>query len=198
MAKLTKFTISPSGQLVYKSTGKLAPEGYKFRKNTVYGPNGRRIGTLSRKLTKTEAARIAKAEKSRKQRAARAQRSPAKPSQGRPKRPSKTGAPVASAPYGDDWDSFDSTDFPDYSEAVKEEFAARVRNAALSVAPPWLSNRIRALSTEALWKAYQEDAYIFETYFRYHEGRVEPIRSDISIWLYQFVTRIEQYMGVEA
>ncbi len=196
MAKLTKFTISPSGQLVYKSTGKLAPEGYKFRKNTVYGPNGRRIGTLSRKLTKAEATRIAKAERSRNRRTARAQRAPAKPSQGKPRKPSKTGTP-ASAPYGDDWDSFDNTDFPDYSEAVKEEFAARVRNAALSVAPPWLSQRIRALSTEALWKAYQEDAYIFETYFRYHEGRMEPIRSDISIWLYQFVTRIEQYMGVE-
>lgn len=197
MAKLTKFTISPSGQLVYKSTGKLAPESYKFRKNTVYGPNGRRIGTLSRKLTRAEATKIAKAEKSRNRRLAKAQRSPAKPSQGKPRRPSKTGTPAASAPYGEDWESFDTTEFPDYSEAVKEEFAARVRNAALSVAPPWLSQRIRALSTAALWQAYQEDVYIFETYFRYHEGRMEPVRSDISIWLYQFVTRIEQYMGVE-
>ena len=195
MAKLTKFTISPSGELVYKSTGKLAPEGYKFRKNTVYGPNGRRIGTLSRKLTKTEAAKIAKAERSRKRRAAKGANAPKQPSQGRPKKPSKKGS--ASAPYGEDWESFDTTEFPEYSEAVKEEFAARVRNAALSVAPPWLSQRIRALSTAALWQAYQEDAYIFETYFRYHEGRMEPVRSDVSIWLYQFVTRIEQYMGVK-
>lgn len=195
MAKLTKFTISPSGQLVYKSTGKLAPEGYKFRKNTVYGLNGRRIGTLSRKLTKTEAAKIAKAERSRKRRVAKGANAPKQPSQGRPKKPSKKGP--ASAPYGEDWESFDTTEFPEYSEAVKEEFAARVRNAALSVAPPWLSNRIRALSTAALWQAYQEDAYIFETYFRYHEGRMEPVRSDVSIWLYQFVTRIEQYMGVK-
>ena len=195
MAKLTKFTISPSGQLVYKSTGKLAPAGYKFRKNTVYGPNGRRIGTLSRKLTKAEAAKIAKAERSRKRRVARGANAPKQPSQGKPKKPSKKGA--ASAPYGEDWEGFDTTEFPEYSEAVKEEFSARVRNAALSVAPPWLSNRIRALSTAALWQAYQEDAYIFETYFRYHEGRMEPVRSDVSIWLYQFVTRIEQYMGVK-
>lgn len=52
--KLTHFTISPSGQLVYKSTGRLAPEGYTFRKNTVYGPNGRRVGSLARILTKKE------------------------------------------------------------------------------------------------------------------------------------------------
>ena len=80
MAKLTKFTISPSGQLVYKSSGKLAPAGYTFRKNTVYGPNGRRIGSLSRKLTRSEATKIAKAEANRNRRAARsAQGKPAKP-----------------------------------------------------------------------------------------------------------------------
>ena len=202
MAKLTKFTISPSGELVYKSTGKLAPEGYKFRKNTVYGPNGRRIGTLSRKLTKTEATKIAKAERSRTRRTARAAKgakganAPKQPSQGKPKKPSKTGAPI-SQQYGDDWSQFDDTDFPEYSEAVKEEFAARVRLAAEAVAPPWLSQRIRALSTAALWQAWQEDQYIFETFFRYHEGRTEPVRSDVSVWLYQFVTRIEQYMGVK-
>ena len=82
MASLTKFTIGPSGELVYKSTGKLAPSNYTFRKNTVYkvGADGvkRRVGSLSRKLTKTQAAKIAKAAKSRNARSRKA----AKPSQG--------------------------------------------------------------------------------------------------------------------
>ena len=41
----------------------------------------------------------------------------------------------------------------------KEEFAQRVRDAAMSVAPPWLQARIQALSTAALWQAYLEDQY---------------------------------------
>ena len=74
MAKLTKFTISPSGDLVYKSSGKLAPEGYTFRKNTVYGKNGRRVGSLSRNLTRTQAEKITKAERNRSARRAKAAR----------------------------------------------------------------------------------------------------------------------------
>ena len=196
--KLVKFTISPSGQLVYKSTGKLAPADYTFRKNTVYGPNGRRIGSLSRKLTKAEATKIAKAEKSR---TARQRRATAKakggrqdrPKQGKPKAPSKTGTQR----YGDDWERFGQTDFPEPDVWVKEEFAQRVRDAASSVAPAWLQSRIQAFSTEALWQAYSEDAYIFEVYFKYHVAGNPPRKSDVSVWLYQFVTRIEQYMGVK-
>lgn len=191
MAKLTKFTISPSGDLVYKSTGKLAPSDYKFRKNTVYGPNGRRIGTLSRKLTKKDAARIASAERSRK---ARVRRTVSKPRQGKPSRPSRK----ATQAYGEDWEQFDETKFPEPSETAIAEFAQRVRNAASSVAPEWLKQRIRAFSTEAIWKAYQEDAYIFEIYFKYHSEDESPHKSPVSVWLYQFVTRIEQYMGVTA
>lgn len=199
MAKLTRFTISPTGQLVYRSTGKLAPSSYTFRKNTVYGSDGRRIGSLSRNLTKKEAAKIAKAERSRNKRLkAQGKRPPQpkkanRPKQDRPKRP-KAPTQEDTQEYGTDWDQFDTTEFPEESEQIKEEFALRVRMAALSVAPPSLSAKIRALSTEAIWRAYLEDAYIFETYFEYHEGREQPRRSDISVWLYQFVHRIEQYM----
>lgn len=200
MAKLTKFTISPAGDLVYKSTGKLAPSNYIFRKNTVYkvGEDGvrRRVGSLSRKLTKTEAERIAKAEKSRNRRRASAAKQPSRPSKGKPKAPSKTQR-AGTMKYGEDWESFEDSDFPEYSEAVKEEFAQRVRDAALSVAPPWLQARIQALSTAALWQAYLEDQYIFETYFKYHSPMDPPHKSNISLWVYQFVLRIEQYMGVK-
>ena len=191
MAKLTKFTIGPSGELVYKSTGKLAPEGYTFRKNTVYGKNGRRVGTLSRNLTKIQAERIARAEQSRQRRTGRA--APEHPSQGRPRKPSQK-AKAGSQKYGENWDEFEDTGFPEPEEAVIEEFAQRVRDCALSVAPAALQKKIQALTSAAIWKAYQEDQYIFEIYFQYHQPSDEPHKSDVSVWLYQMVKRIEQYM----
>lgn len=202
MASLTKFTIGPSGELVYKSTGKLAPSNYTFRKNTVYkvGADGvkRRVGSLSRKLTKTQAAKIAKAAKSRNRRAAKA----AKPSQGKPRAPSVSkpspSAAAESMAYGEDWDEITDTEFPEESQATKEEFANRVRAAAASVAPPSLQAKIRALSTDAIYQAYTEDAFIFELYFRYHSAYDAPHRSDVSVWLYQFVNRVQQYMGVSS
>lgn len=191
MARLTKFTIGPSGELVYKSTGKLAPEGYTFRKNTVYGKNGRRVGTLSRNLTKTQAERIARAEQSRQRRTGRA--APKLPSPDKPRKPSQK-AKAASQKYGENWDEFEDTEFPQPEEAVIEEFAQRVRDCALSVAPPALQKKIQALTSAAIWKAYQEDQYIFEIYFQYHQPEDQPHKSDVSVWLYQMVKRIEQYM----
>lgn len=201
MASLTKFTIGPSGELVYKSTGKLAPSNYTFRKNTVYkvGADGvkRRVGSLSRKLTKAQATKIAKAAKSRNARARRA----AKPLQGKPRAPSvskPSAAAAESMTYGEDWDEITDTEFPEESQAKKEEFANRVRAAAASVAPPSLQAKIRALTTEAIYQAYTEDAFIFELYFRYHSASEAPHTSDVSVWLYQFVNRVEQYMGVSS
>jgi len=192
MAKLTKFTLSPSGELVYRSTGKKAPAGYTYRKNTVYGKNGRRIGSLARNITKTEAKRIARAEQSRQRRTGRAAK---QPSQKRPRKPSQK-AKTRSQKYGENWDEFEDTEFPQPEEAVIEEFAQRVRDCALSVAPPALQKRIQALTSAAIWKAYQEDQYVFEIYFQYHQPSDEPHKSDVSVWLYQMVKRIETYMGV--
>ena len=199
MAKLTKFTISPSGDLVYKSTGKLAPEGYTFRKNTVYGKNGRRVGSLSRNLTRTQAEKIAKAERNRNTRAKAAKKAGemSKPSQKRPRSPSgakpREGAKTASI---DEAEEFDGTEFPGADKLVIAEFARRVKAAALSVAPEALKQKILALSDEAIYEGYKQDAYIFEVFFFYHGESDEPHRSDVSVWLYQFVKRIETYMGV--
>ena len=193
MARLTKFTLSPSGELVYRSTGKKAPAGYSFRKNTVYNKSGRRIGSLARSITKTEAKRIARAEQSRQRRTGRA--APEQASQGRPRKPSQK-AKAGSQKYGENWDEFGDTGFPQPEEAVIEEFAQRVRDCALSVAPAALQKKIQALTSAAIWKAYQEDQYIFEIYFQYHQPEDQPHKSDISVWLYQMVKRIEQYMGV--
>ena len=199
MAKLTKFTISPSGDLVYKSTGKLAPEGYTFRKNTVYGKNGRRVGSLSRNLTRAQAEKIAKAERSRNARKAARKKAGemAKPSQKRPRSSSgakpREGAKAAGIAEAEE---FDGTEFPDAEKLVIEEFARRVKAAALSVAPEALKQKILALSDEAIYEGYKQDAYIFEVFFFYHGESEEPHRSDVSVWLYQFVKRIETYMGV--
>lgn len=197
MAKLTKFTISPSGDLVYRSTGRLAPSSYTCRKNTVYGANGRRIGSLSRNLTRTQAEKIAKAERNRnvrKSKAARKAGEISKPSQKRPKSPSATkpreGAKAASF---DEAEEFEGTEFPGAEKLVIEEFARRVKAAALSVAPEALKQKILALSDEAIYEAYRQDAYIFEVFFFYHGEGEEPHRSDVSVWLYQFVKRIETY-----
>lgn len=199
MAKLTKFTISPSGNLVYKSSGKLAPEGYTFRKNTVYGMNGRRVGSLSRNLTKTEAVKIAKAEANRNKRKAAAKRKAAgmaKPSQKRPRSTSGTNRKSTKAASIDEAEEFDGTEFPGADKLVIAEFARRVKAAALSVAPEALKQKILALSDEAIYEGYKQDAYIFEVFFFYHGESDEPHRSDVSVWLYQFVKRIETYMGV--
>ena len=197
MAKLTKFTISPSGDLVYKSNGKLAPEGYTFRKNTVYGKNGRRVGSLSRNLTRTQAEKIAKAERNRNTRRSKAGEM-AKPSQKRPRSPSGPNRGSTKAAGVAEAEEFDGTEFPDAEKLVIEEFARRVKAAALSVAPESLKQKILALSDEAIYEGYKQDAYIFEVFFFYHGESEEPHRSDVSVWLYQFVKRIETYMGVSS
>ena len=190
MARLTKFTLSPAGELVYRSTGKKAPAGYTFRKNTVY-KDGRRIGSLARSITKTEAKRIARAEQSRQRRTGRA--TPEQASQGKPRKPSQK-AKAGSQKYGENWDEFEDSEFPQPEEAVIEEFAQRVRDCALSVAPAALRKKIQALTSAAIWKAYQEDEYVFEIFFQYHQPEDQPHKSDVSVWLYQLVKRIEQYM----
>lgn len=199
MTKLTKFTISPSGDLVYKTSGKLAPSSYTFRKNTVYGANGRRVGSLSRNLTKTEAAKIAKTEANRNKRKTAAKRKAAgmtKPSQKRPRSPSGANRKSTKVAGIDEAEEFDGTEFPEAEKLVIAEFARRVKAAALSVAPEALKQKILALSDEAIYEGYKQDAYIFEVFFFYHGESEEPHRSDVSVWLYQFVKRIETYMGV--
>ena len=199
MAKLTKFTLSPSGDLVYKSNGKLAPDGDTFRKNTVYGKNGRRVGSLSRNLTRTQAEKIAKAERNRNARRSKAAKKAGemtKPSQKRPRSPSGPNRGSAKAAGISEAEEFDSTEFPDAEKLVIEEFARRVKAAALSVAAESLKQKILALSDEAIYEGYKQDAYIFEVFFFYHGESDEPHRSDVSVWLYQFVKRIETYMDV--
>lgn len=72
MAKYLKFALSPSGQVVYRDTGNLyrGKHTIKAGRNgiiTVYGKDGRKIGTVG-KPNKTQSARIAKKDKARQKR----------------------------------------------------------------------------------------------------------------------------------
>ena len=68
MAKLTSFTFTPGGTLVYRSTGAIAPEKYYTKGSSVYNSEtGRRVGYARGydKLTAAERAKIGSAERSR-------------------------------------------------------------------------------------------------------------------------------------
>ena len=47
MPKFTKFSLSPAGDLVYRSTGRIAPVAYEIRNKTVYN-RGRKIGVIGK------------------------------------------------------------------------------------------------------------------------------------------------------
>lgn len=66
MAKFVKFGLSPSGELVYRSTGRLAPSDYTVRGSTVYGRDGRKVGQIG-KGTKAEQTKIRHAQTRRRQ-----------------------------------------------------------------------------------------------------------------------------------
>ena len=55
MAKFTKFGWNQYGELVYRNTGRVAPETYKVKGNTVYGNDGRKIGQIGKGTAKQQA-----------------------------------------------------------------------------------------------------------------------------------------------
>ena len=81
MAKFTKFGLSPSGELVYRSTGKLAPSSYTVRGSTVYS-KGRKIGQIG-KGTSKEQRTIRRAQARRKEGTRPLYKSPTKTPTGR-------------------------------------------------------------------------------------------------------------------
>lgn len=66
MAKFVKFGLTSSGELVYRSTGRLAPSDYTVRGSTVYGRDGRKVGQIG-KGTKKEQTTIRRAQTRRRQ-----------------------------------------------------------------------------------------------------------------------------------
>lgn len=82
MAKFIKFGLSSSGELVYRSTGRLAPSSYTVRGSTVYGKDGRKVGQIG-KGTKKEQTAIRRASTRRKEGARPLYKTPKKVDGGR-------------------------------------------------------------------------------------------------------------------
>lgn len=68
MAKLTSFTFTPGGTLVYRKSGQIAPEKYYTKGSSVYSSEtGRRVGYAKqfKNLTPSERMKVESAERSR-------------------------------------------------------------------------------------------------------------------------------------
>jgi len=67
MVKYIKFTLTPNGDLLYRNTGQYYMKKFTVKGYTVYGTNGRKIGTVG-KPTKAQSERIETAKKNREKR----------------------------------------------------------------------------------------------------------------------------------
>ena len=127
MAKLTSFTFSSNGSLVYRNTGALAPERYYVKGSSVYNSEtGRRVGYAkqSRNLTQAERNKIAKAEKSRTAKYRRRykpwQKETQRPRKPAPKKPSKKAERIAEVPAPREY-------LDEYAELIRE-YAMQLRD----------------------------------------------------------------------
>lgn len=104
MARYIKFTLDQGGNLVYRNTGKYYMKKFTVKGHTVYGANGRKIGTVG-KPTGKQAKRIERAKINREKRVRQATK--------------KMGAKrTGSLSYRDLADIHDAIDYKDYSIPV--------------------------------------------------------------------------------
>lgn len=192
MAKsFTKFTYAPDGTAVYKSTGKAMPATYEIKGSNVYS-KGRKIGTISKRMTAKERIRVESAAKSRaKRRKAQARRM----KQGKPAKPRKPTQKVPKQPKELPPPDMRDTQFPDTPEMTKLLLAERVRQAAFSIATKWMVNYIQRMDPEILWLMYQNGDVVLEIYFEYYEN--EPEGSKKPDYARLFIKRYQAYAGVE-
>jgi len=185
----TKFTLDPGGNLVYKSTGAKAPKAYTVRGTTVYGKNGRKIGTVSKKLTKAESQKVSRAYANRLKRS-KALKGPA-PSQRKPRAPGKKARQQPRIP---DEPDVRSTDFPEPEFEDIVAFTARVKEAAEAIADAeWMIDEIRGMDPNILWDMFENGEYVLELYFMYYEN--EPPRSKKAEYARWFINVYRAYRG---
>ena len=157
MAKFTKFGWNQYGELVYRNTGRVAPETYTVRGSTVYGNNGRKIGQIGKGTAKQQAT-IRKAATAGGRTAARSKagrfsfnnirkaREKALRTQGRLQLVT-----------------------PKPTKQMKKNFGKSVRNMALlSVKDdPIAYQKIQQMTDDQLFQLYTENELIFDVYFDY-------------------------------
>ena len=159
MSKYRLFAYNQYGSLVYRSTGKLAPESYTVRGNTVYGANGRKIGNVG-KGTAKERRTVESAARSR-VRSVRRQK--IADTRGRFTFNKIRAAREASRAQGQVLQT------PVVSDDAAKKFGKSVRNMArLSVGQDMQAyQKISMMDDRKLLQLYQENEIVLEVYFEY-------------------------------
>ena len=200
MAKNILFSFNPQGQIVYRKTGRVAPASYRVgegsRSNTVYGPDGRKAGTISRtipdaktKRQRQKAAAKAKAKRSK-------PKAPKAPKTPRAKEEAKRKAKATAASAEDDLvrrlekAEFTGTEDPEKSKAVIEEFARKVRQVLISNLPESLASLVGGLRDAQIWTAYLAHEFEFEVFFIYGGGKDEEGGERTARWILGLIQRI--------
>lgn len=161
MAKLTPFGYAPDGRLVYRNTGRVAPETYTVRGRTVYGADGRRVGTVGKGTAKQQKTMTSGAE-NRIRKAVKGYTAPnaITPMQ-QLKRIRRLGLGRRRA------------DAEARSPSQVRAFGKGVRSMALLSAKddPRVYEKIRRMEDSKLQQLYDENKIVFETYFKYSDVR---------------------------
>lgn len=147
--------------MVYRNTGKVAPETYTVRGQTVYGADGRRVGTLGKGTSKQQQTMTSAAE-SRIRKAVKGYTAPnaITPMQ-QLKRIRRLGLGRRRA------------DAEARSPSQVRTFGKGVRSMALLSAKddPRVYEKIRRMEDSKLQQLYDENKIVFETYFKYSDVR---------------------------
>ena len=157
MASFTKFGWNQYGELVYRNTGRVAPESYTVKGNTVYGKNGRKIGQIGKGTAKQQAT-IRKA-------ATAGGRTPAASKAGRfsfnnirkaREKALKTAGRLQLVT-------------PKPTKQMKKNFGKSVRNMALLSVKndPVAYQKIKMMKDDELMQLYSENQLVFDVYFDY-------------------------------
>lgn len=194
MAKNILFSFNPQGQLAYRKTGRIAPSSYHVgtgsRASTVYGPDGRKVGTVSRTIpdAKTKRAR----QKAKTKAKAKAKTAPkAEKKKAKPKEAKKISAATAEDELLRKIEKaeFTTTEDPEKSEKVIEEFADSVRHTLEDCLPEKLVPLVWQLQDRQIWAAYQANVFAFEVFFLY-SGKSEEDAERTARWVLGLIQRI--------
>lgn len=205
MAKLTKFSINPSGELVYSKTGAKARGNFEIKGSNVY-KNGRRYGTISKsridRKTKTALKKAKEKEKRSRQKARskakkKVSKKPTKKRIAEKKQPEKAVVVLEGESFEE---TLGNTEFSDeereYDQAFADSFGEMVKGAMHKDLPQWLKSRIQALDNNAILEAYKKNQYVFEVYFQYNPDGSLKSADNSARWVLSWVEQIEK-MGVK-
>lgn len=205
MAKLTKFSINPAGELVYSKTGAKAKGALEIRGSRVY-KNGRLYGSISKsrvdRKTKNAAKKAKEKERQAKQKAKqkakkKVSKKPTKKKIAEKKQAEKAIAVVGGESLEETLENEKFTDeMYEQDQNFVDAFGEMVKSAMHKDLPQWLKTRINALDNTAILQAYQKNQYVFEVYFQYNPDGSLKSADNSARWVLSWVEQIEK-MGVK-